>query len=112
MYTVAGRVAHHAVACHSAHTLGTSFHHLVSSTCNCTSGVHHVINNHNVLTFHITNNLDGIHHVCLQTHFVAEYQWSIQLLGKQTCTLGTTHIRCSDDKVWQMEILHIGNFHE
>ena len=63
---------HDAMRCDGTHVLCTIIYHKVSSSCNCSSCIHHVINNDDVSVSHISDNLHRSDFVRTQACLIAQ----------------------------------------
>ena len=93
------RTAHDAVAGYGANRKCSGAFHLVGCHRDGTCRIDHIVDEYDILTRYVTNNLDRVNDIGLLANFVAEHEWHSEFVGELSSTFRSTHIGGCDDEV-------------
>ena len=91
----------------SANSLSTSLLHNISSLCDSTCGINHVIDDDYVLVLYITNDLHAGNYICTSTSLVAKYERATEVLGISVGTLRTAYVWRSNYHILEVQALQV-----
>ena len=96
------------MGCTGPDALGTRLLHDVGSLGDGACGINHVVDDDDVLVFHIADDLHALHHVGPCAGLVAEHERAAQVFGVGVGALAAAHVGRCDNHVFELEALQIG----